>query len=313
MTGPSDSHHNHHGHVHSHGHTHSGGHHSHAPKVSESNRWRVGLAAVLTGLFMFLEVVGGVISGSLALLADAGHMLTDFAALAMAWGAFKIAQRPANWRHTFGYDRFSILVAFVNGLTLFGVAVWIVWEAVQRFMAPGEILAGMMLWVAIAGLIINLIVFGILMGADQHNLNIRGAVLHVLGDLLGSVAAILAALIILATGWTLADPILSVLVALLILRSAWGLVQESGKILLQCAPDSLDRREIEKDLLAHISDLRRLDHIHAWAVTPERPIITLNAYIDPSVSLEPVANAIKARLHEKFHIDHVTVDVMRDG
>ncbi len=301
--------HSHHDHDHHHGH----GGHSHAPKVDENNRWRVGIAALLTGVFMFAEIAGGLISGSLALLADAGHMFTDFAALSMAWGAFKIAQRPANWRHTFGYDRFSILVAFVNGLTLFGVAVWIVWEAFHRFQDPGEVLAGPMLWVAIAGLVINVSVFAILMGADQENLNIRGAVLHVLGDLLGSVAAIAAALIILTTGWMLADPILSILVAFLILRSAWGLVRESGHILLQGAPDSLDRREIEKDLLANVPKLRRVDHVHAWAVTPERPIITLNAYIDPAARVEPVAQAIKARLAQQFHIDHATVDVMRDS
>lgn len=294
---------------HDHDHDHS---HSHAPKVDENNRRRVGLAAVLTGLFMVAEVAGGLISGSLALLADAGHMMTDFAALAMAWGAFQIARKPANWRHTFGYDRVSILVAFVNGLTLFGVAIWIVWEAFHRILNPGDILAGPMLYVAIAGLAVNLVVFKILMGADQHNLNIRGALLHVLGDLLGSVAAIAAAVIIMTTGWVAADPILSVLVALLILRSALTLIRESAHILLQGAPDRLDRREIEADLLAHIPELRRLDHIHAWAVTPDKPILTLNAYVDPEARLEPVAAAIKVRLSEKFHIDHATVDVSRE-
>ncbi|WP_189585831.1 cation diffusion facilitator family transporter [Litorimonas cladophorae] len=306
----SHSHHDHGADHHDHNHEHG---HSHAPKVNESNRRRVGLAALLTGIFMIVEVAGGLISGSLALLADAGHMMTDFAALAMAWGAFKIAQRPANWRHTFGYDRVSILVAFVNGLTLFGVAVWIIWEGIHRFLEPTDVLAGPMLWVAIAGLIVNLIVFWVLMGADQHNLNIRGAVLHVLGDLLGSVAAIAAAVIILTTGWVLADPILSILVAVLILRSAWALVKDSAHVLLQGAPSNLDRREIETDLLMNVPDLLRVDHIHAWAVTPERPIVTLNAYIAPSARVEPVAQAIKARLAEKFDIDHATVDVMREG
>ena len=313
MSGHSHSHHNH---DHSHaghsdeGHSHAG--HSHAPKVNETNRRRVGLAAALTGLFMIAEVIGGLISGSLALLADAGHMMTDFAALAMAWGAFIIAKRPANWRHSYGYDRVSILVAFVNGLTLFAVAIWIVWEAVHRLMDPGEVLAGTMLWVAVAGLIVNLIVFKILMGADQHNLNIRGAVLHVLGDLLGSVAAIAAAIIILLTGWVLADPLLSVLVALLILRSAWGLIRDSAHVLLQGAPNGLDKREIEADLLEEIPELRRVEHIHAWSVTPERPILTLNAFINPEANIEPIAARIKARLIEKFHIEHATIDVMRD-
>lgn len=310
----SHSHHDHEGHDHSHhDHSHGLGGHCHTPKVNEKNRRRVGIAAVLTGLFMFAEVAGGIMSGSLALLADAGHMLMDFAALAMAWGAFTIAKRPANWRLSYGYDRVSILAAFVNGLTLFAVAGWIVWEAIHRFMEPTEILTGPMLWIAIAGLIVNLLVFWVLIGADQDNLNIRGAVLHVLGDLLGSVAAILAAVIILWTGWVIADPILSMLVAILILRSAWSLVRESGHVLLQGAPKGLDKREIEADLLAAIPEIRRVDHLHAWSLTPERPIVTLNALIDPVEKIEPVSAKIKARLLEKFKIEHATIDVMRDN
>lgn len=285
--------------------------HSHAPKVNQSNRRRVGLAAILTGLFVVVEIVGGVMSGSLALLADAGHMVTDFAALAMAWGGFVIAQRPANWRHTFGYDRFSILVAFVNGLTLFAVAVWIVCEAAQRLTAPGEVLAGPMLYVAIAGLVVNLLVFWVLMGADRDNLNIRGAMLHVLGDLLGSAAAILAAIIIMTTGWVAADPILSVLVALLILKSAWGLVKDSAHILLEGAPDEVDTRAIAADLVATIDGLDAVEHIHAWSITPERPMLTLDAYVGEGVRLGPINRAIKARLLDAFNIDHATVDVMR--
>lgn len=300
----------HHHHGHSHGHSHHGHGHSHA---GENNRTRVGIAALLTGLFMVAEVVGGLISGSLALLADAGHMMTDFAALAMAWGAFTIAKRPADWKHTYGYDRFSILIAFVNGLTLFLVAIWILWEAFHRLQTPGEILAGPMLWVAIGGLVINLIVFKILMGADQENLNIRGAVLHVLGDLLGSVAAIIAALVIMKTGWMPIDPILSVLVAFLILRSAWFLVKDSAHILLEGAPAHIDRRAIREDLHAHIEGLVSVDHIHAWSITPERPMLTLEAFVKDSVSLETVSQAIKERLKSEFHIDHATVDIMRQS
>jgi cobalt-zinc-cadmium efflux system protein len=289
---------------HNHGHTHS-------PKVDESNRNRVGLAALLTGVFMVVEAVGGYISGSLALLADAGHMLTDFAALAMAWAAFTIAKRPANWRHTFGFDRFSILIAFVNGLTLFAVAALIVKEAIERLYTPGEVLAGPMLYVAIAGLIVNLLVFWVLRGADQHNLNIRGAILHVLGDLLGSVAAILAAIVILQTGWTPIDPILSVFVALIILRSAWVLVKDSAYILLEAAPKHIDRRAITKDLLHHIPDILAVEHIHAWSITPERPMLTLEAFVGPNTRIEPVSQAIKTRLKEKFEVEHVTIQVMR--
>lgn len=291
------------------GHSHAP--HSHAPKVNRTNRRRVGLAALLTGLFAVIEVFGGVISGSLALIADAGHMVTDFAALAMAWGGFVIAQRPATWRHTFGYDRFSILVAFVNGLTLFAVAAWIVWEAAHRLANPSEILAGPMLYVAIAGLVVNLVVFWVLMGADRENLNIRGAMLHVLGDLLGSAAAILAALIIMTTAWVAADPILSVLVALLILKSAWGLVKDSAHILLEGAPDGIDTRAIAQDLVETIDGLESVDHVHAWSITQERPMLTLEAYVGEGVRLGPINRAIKERLSDAFNIDHATVDVMR--
>lgn len=305
----SGSSHIHHDHEHNHDHSHHGGGHCHTPKVNASNRWRVGLAALLTGAFMLAEVVGGLISGSLALLADAGHMLTDFAALAMAWAAFLIAARPANHRYTYGYDRVSILVAFVNGLTLFAVAGWIVWEAVHRLMEPGDILAGPMLYIAIAGLAVNLIVFWILLGADQENLNIRGAVLHVLGDLLGSVAAIAAAIIILTTGWLLADPILSVLVALLIIRSAWKLVKDAGFILLQGAPVGSDSNAIKQDLQASIDGVERVKNVKIWSMTREHVVVTLKAYIGPSNDAHVVSEEIRARLKSKFFVDDSTIEI----
>lgn len=310
MSGHTHSHHKH-GHHNHPSHDHSSGGHCHTPKVNENNRWRVGLAALLTGLFMLAEVAGGLISGSLALLADAGHMLTDFAALAMAWAAFKLAMRPANARFTYGYDRVSILVAFVNGLTLFAIAGWIIWEACLRLLKPGEILAGTMFWVAIAGLIVNLIVFKILMGADQENLNIRGAVLHVLGDLLGSVAAIAAAIIILTTGWVLADPLLSVLVAILILRSAWSLIKDSGHVLLQGAPRGLERDTIQSDLIGHIDGVIDVHDVQIWSITPEKPVATLNAILKESADIDTVLEAIKSRLAKKFHLDEVTIEISR--
>ena len=291
-------------------HDHSGsGHHSHAPTVNASNKWRVGLAAGLTGAFMVAEVAGGLISGSLALIADAGHMLTDFAALSMAWGAFHLASKPANTRYTYGYDRVSILAAFVNALTLFAVAAWIIWEAAHRFFAPGEILAGTMLWVAAAGLAVNLIVFWILIGADQDNLNIRGAVLHVLGDLLGSIAAIVAAIIILATGWMLADPILSVLVAVLILRSAWHLLKDSAHVLLQGTPQNLDCETISADLTAQIAGLSQISSLKIWSVTAAHPVLTIKATITTSADITSVSEAIKLRLDQRFDIKDVTIDL----
>jgi len=314
MSGHSHSHHDHSAHDpgHNHGHAHGDRGHCHTPRVNASNRWRVGLAALLTGVFTLAEVTGGLFSGSLALLADAGHMFTDFAALTMAWGAFRIAMRPENKRYPYGYDRISILVAFVNGLTLFVVATWIVWEAFHRLLEPGDILAGPMFWVAVAGLIVNLIVFWILLGADQENLNIRGAVLHVIGDLLGSAAAIIAAIIILTTGWGLADPILSVLVAVLILRSAWRLIKDSGHVLLQGAPKGVDSGNIATDLAAHIEGLTRVETIRIWSLTQERRVMTLTAHISGSVEMASVSDAIRSRLAEQFQIDEVTVEFNRE-
>jgi len=257
---------------------------------------------------MLAEVAGGLISGSLALLADAGHMLTDFAALAMAWWAFRFAMRPANKRYPYGYDRVTVLVAFVNGLTLFLVAAWIIWEAFLRLSDPHDILVGTMLWVASLGLVVNLIVFWILLGADQENLNIRGAVLHVIGDLLGSAAAIVAGLIILTTGWMLADPILSMLVALLILRSAWRLMKDSAHVLMQGTPQGLDSDAIGIDLMQQVKGLSGVENIRIWSLTRERPVVTLTAEISPSAQTATVSNAIKSRLAERFDVDDATVE-----
>jgi len=262
---------------------------------------------------MIAEVAGGLISGSLALLADAGHMLTDFAALSMAWIAFALAAKSATSRYTYGYERLPVLVAFVNGLTLFAVAAWIVWEAIGRFFSPGEILAGPMFWVAVAGLFVNLVVFWILMGADKDNLNIRGAILHVLGDLLGSVAAIAAAIIILLTGWALADPLLSVLVAFFILRSAWFLIKASGQVLLQGSPIELDVARIQIDLPEHIEGLIRVDDIRVWSLTEDRPVMTLTASISTSVVFGTVTEHIKARLESQYNVEDVTVELRQDS
>jgi len=303
--------HHHHRHSH-HGHDHHGhGHHHHNHSVNEQNEGRMALAAALTGVFMIVEVIGGWISGSLALLADAGHMLTDFAALSMAWLAFRLARRPADWRRTFGFDRFAILIAFVNGLTLFAIAGFIVFEAIKRLNSPIEVLGPTMMAVAIAGLVVNVVVFYILSGADKENLNVRGAALHVLGDMLGSIAAIIASLIIIYTGWMPADLIVSVIVALIILRSAWYVIKESAHILLEGAPEELDRRAIRTDLIDTFPDIRSVDHIHAWSISQERPMLTLEAQIDAGASIEKTAQDIKVHLSQKFSVEHATVEVSR--
>lgn len=287
--------HSHHG---THGHAHGGG-----------NERAIGIAALLTGSFMLAEVAGGILSGSLALLADAGHMLTDFASLVLAWLAFRLARRPADWKRTYGFDRFSVLAAFVNGLSLFVIAGWICFEAYNRLREPVEVLGGLMFWVALGGLVINIAAFWVLSRAEGENLNVRAAALHVAGDLLGSIAALLASVVIIYTGWMPIDPILSVLVALIILRSAWHVVRESAHILLEGAPRGFDRREVAKAVENGVPGVIRAHHIHAWSITQERPMPTIEVEVDSDADPQAVKSAIKSMLNEKFGVDHTTVEV----
>lgn len=270
---------------------------------------RVAIGACLTAGFMIAEILGGLISGSLALIADAVHMLTDTVALGFAWAAFRIARRPATWRHSYGFERVQVLAAFLNGVSLFVIAGWIVYEAVARYGQPVPILAGPMLAVAVLGLLVNLLVFRILRSGDRDNLNIRGAILHVIGDMLGSVAAIIAAVVILWTGWLPIDPILSVVVSLLVLRSAWLVVKDSFHILLEGTPDGLDPDLVRADLIEAIGGVRDVHHIHAWSISQERPMITLNACLIDGVDVVQTVTAIKQRLQERFGVGHATVEV----
>lgn len=284
------------------------GSHDHAP-VDARNEKRMGLAALLTGSFMFVELVGGIVAGSLALIADAGHMLTDFAALSLAWFAFRLARRPADWKRTFGFDRFQVLVAFANGLTLIAIAVWIVYEAIVRLMGDPHVSGGIMIGVAIAGLLVNIIAFLLLRGADRENLNVRGAAVHVLGDLLGSVAALIAGVVILLTGWMPIDPLLSLVVAIIIVRSGWHVVAASAHILLEGAPRELDTRDIAPDLASNIPGVDGVHHVHVWSITQARRMVTLHAKVGDAADIDAVVKGIKARLREKFNLDHATVEI----
>ncbi len=278
-----------------------------------SNLRRVLLALILTGTFMVVEVIGGLLSGSLALLADAGHMLTDTLALGLAAAAFQISKRPADARLTYGYQRFQVLAAFVNGLSLLLIVAWIVYEAVDRFLNPIDITAGTMLAVAVAGLVVNILSFTILHGGDQHNLNIRGAALHVLGDLLGSVAAIIAALVILYTQWTPIDPMLSLLVAALIFRSAWGLVKRSAHVLLEGAPEHVDPEQISERVTASIPEVRNAHHIHVWGLTPQELLLTMHVTLTaPVENTSDILRRVKQLLDEEFGIDHSTIEIETD-
>lgn len=277
---------------------------------SHGNLRRVQIALVLTASFMVVEVIGGIVSGSLALLADAGHMLTDTMGLALAALAFRVSARPADSRRSYGYQRFQILAAFVNGLSLLLIVAWILVEAIQRLMSPPEVMAGTMLVVAAGGLVVNLLSFVVLHGGDRENMNIAGAVLHVAGDLLGSVAAIVAAIVIIATGWMPVDPLLSILVAMLILRSAWKLVQRSAHILLEGAPEWLDIGQMKSKITSLVPEVRDIHHVHVWGLTPQHLMLTMHVTLAESqTSTTPVIRQVKTVLKDEFGISHSTIEV----
>ncbi len=282
--------------------------HSHDQDAGNIRRVQVALA--LTGTFMVVEIVGGILSGSLALLADAGHMLTDSMALALAVFAFRVSSKPADGRRSYGYQRVQIIAAFVNGLSLLVIVGWILFEAVMRLFDPPEVLGSTMLMVATAGLFVNIASFIVLHGGDQENLNIRGAALHVLGDLLGSVAAIIAAFVIIWTGWMPIDPILSVVVAMLILRSAWHLVKRSAHILLEGAPEWLDVDDMQAKIIAAVPEVSEIHHVHVWGLTPQHLMLTMHVVLPETVSAPtPVVRQVKSVLKSEFAIDHSTIEV----
>lgn len=283
--------------------------HSHQHTSGETNAKRLLWAFAITALFMLAEVIGGLLSGSLALLADAGHMLTDAAALLVALVAVHFARRRPNARRTFGWLRLTTLAAFVNAIALVVITLLIVWEAIQRFNHPQPIAGWAMLSVAVAGLLANIASFWILhRGSEEQNLNVRAAALHVLGDLLGSVGAIIAALAILWTGWTPIDPILSVLVSCLVLRSAWSLLRESVNELLEGAPTAIDIEALKRKLTRRIPEVRNVHHIHLWLVG-EKPLMTLHVQVVPPHNHDALLARIHDFLADEYQIEHATVQM----
>ncbi|HSG46307.1 MAG TPA: cation diffusion facilitator family transporter, partial [Longimicrobiales bacterium] len=275
MSHPHHHHHHHHsGHNHDHDHGAEQG-----PGGRTAERRRLRWVLGITTAFMVAEAVGGWLSGSLALLADAGHMLTDAGALALSLFAMRMAQRPANTEKTFGYVRLEILAALVNGATLLVIAGLIVVEAWRRLREPVAVDAGVMLTIAVMGLGVNIAGALLLHGHAHDNLNMRGAYLHVLGDLLGSVGAIAAGLVILFTGWTPADPLISVVIALLILYSAWNLVKEATDVLLEAAPAHIDVADVVEEL-RNIPGLDQVHDVHVWTLTSGFVALSAHGVID---------------------------------
>ena len=270
------------------------------------------LAFALTTAMMIGEVGGGLWSGSLALLADAGHMLVDSLALLLAFFGAWLALRPADARRTYGYGRLEVLAGFVNALTQFVLVGFIAFEAISRLREPVQILSGPMLVVAVIGLLVNLVVLRTLHGHAHDDVNLASASLHVLGDLLGSVGAVAAALIVRWLGWNWADPVLSLLVSLLILGSAWQLLRRSTHILLEGVPDGMNPDEVEAALRTADGSIRNVHHLHVWQLASGSRMATLHAELHDAAQSGQALRAIKQLLNERFDIQHVTVQIDPD-
>jgi len=292
---------------HDHGHPHSHGHgHGHA---GDHRRGKLGWAFALTTLTMLAEAVGGWWSGSLALLADAGHMLVDALALLLALVGAWMAVRPADARRSYGYGRIEVLVGFVNALSQFVLVGWIVVEAIMRLRHPAPILSGVMLVVAVAGLLVNMLVLRALHGHAHDDVNMAGARLHVLGDLLGSLAAVGAAVAIRWLGWLWADPVLSLLVSVLLLGSAWRLLRRSAHILLEGVPEGLDTAAVEAALRDADDAICDIHHLHVWQLASGSRMATVHAALRDPADSGRALKAIHAMLRERFGIRHVTVQI----
>jgi cobalt-zinc-cadmium efflux system protein len=272
-------------------------------EVSGRLKWVLGLTAT----FMVAELVGGLLSNSLALLADAGHMLTDVAALGLSVFAISLARRPPSRKRTYGYVRFEILAALVNGAALLGISGLILWEAWERLRQPAAIDGTIMLTVAGAGLLVNIVGATLLHSHAHDNLNVRGAYLHVIGDLLGSVGALMAGVIILTTGWTPIDPIASVAIALLILFSAWHLVREAADVLLESAPSHVDMQAILDDL-GNIGGLEEVHDVHVWTLTSGFIALSAHGVIDDVTQHSRILNEVRERMRARG-IEHVTFQI----
>ena len=294
-----------HSHEHGHGHGHDHDHHDHAAHASHA---RLLWALIVTLAAMAIEVTGGFIAHSLALVADAGHMLADAGSLALGLLAAKQALRPADATHSFGHARMPVLAAFINGMLLLLASAWIAFEAVQRLLSPQAVDGQMMIYVAIVGLVANVIAFALLHGGEKDDLNRRGAAAHVLSDLLGSVAALIAGVVILRTGWQPADPLLSMFAAVLVLRMGIRVVRESAHILLEGTPRGMDLKAIAAELPKQVPGLASVHHVHAWSMSQKRKIMTLHAVPTQETPAIPLITAIRSVL-AGYGITHVTVQI----
>ena len=268
----------------------------------------LGLALALTAGFTVVEVVAGFLTGSLALLADAAHMLSDNVALALALAAVWLARRPATPERTYGFKRAEVLAALANGVTLVVLAIWIFYEAIRRFDDPPVVLGGWMLVVGLAGIGVNLAAGAILFRAREGSLNVEAAFRHVLADLLGSLGVVVAAVVILATGWLEADPIASILIALLVLASSWSILRDSTSILLESAPRGMDARAVG-ERLARAPGVVEVHDLHVWTITSGFPALSAHVLVGRGEDCHGRRRELEALLHDEFGIEHTTLQV----
>jgi cobalt-zinc-cadmium efflux system protein len=287
-------------------HHHEGHDHGHAADLRDVSRNRLLLALALTTSVLVLEVVAGIASGSLALLSDAGHMLTDAGALGLALWAQALSSRPRSHRKTFGYRRAEILAAAANGIVLGITAVAVIVEAIRRFPSPPHVEAGVMLVVAAIGLVVNLFGAWSLARGGNRNMNLRAAAIHMLADAAGSGAAIVAAALILAFGWTRADPVTSILISVLILVGAWRLLRDAAHVLMEGVPTGIDVSALEK-VTRQTPGVRDVHDFHVWSIVDDAPVITAHVLLEPGAHGVEVARDVGRRIEETVGPSHVTV------
>lgn len=288
--------------------------HDHFEAARSGNKKALILALAITVSIMLLEFFGGLFTNSLALIADSGHMLSDSVSLLLSLGAIWFAGKAASANKTYGYYRFEIIAAFFNGITLFLMAGFIIYEAVERFNNPPEVKGGWMLAIAGVGLVANILSAWVInRKADvEGNLNMKSAYLHVIGDALGSVGAIIAGLLILLFDWTIADPLISVLVALLILRSAWGVLQNSIHILMEGTPVTINVAEV-KNVLMDIEGVLDVHDLHIWTITSGMDLLTCHLDIQEHAEEQRVLKEAIARINDNCKIEHTTIQIEKPG
>ncbi len=295
-----------HSHEHSHG---SGGGHDHA---SGANKKALAVVLSFTLTYMFAEIIGGFITGSLALLADAAHMASDNVALGLALFAFWLASKPPTPNRSFGYKRGEILAALFNGVTIVAISIWIFYEAYQRFQDPPEILGGWMMVVAVIGLFVNVAGMIILQRSAGENLNMQGALRHVLADLLGSVGVISAALVIVVTGYRVADPIISVFIGVLVIFSSWKLLRDSVSILLESSPPGIDANKVGKKMVV-MDGVEEVHDLHVWTITSGFPALSAHVLVGEDEDCHQKRRELEGLISEEFGIDHTTLQVDHTG